>query len=143
MLGRNGVFDPLPILQSVVGGLFCLAGLVLLVTTISLFIRQGTGTLAPWDPTSCLVVRGPYACTRNPMISGVVFLVLGESVLFGSVAVLVWFAIIVVVNTFYFKLSEEPGLVQRFGSEYDEYWRHVPMWFPRFTPWRDAAGSER
>lgn len=137
------VYNPLPILQSVTGGLLCLAGLVLLATTISLFIRQGRGTLAPWDPTSRLVVRGPYAYTRNPMISGVAFLVLGESVLFGSVVVFVWFAIIVVVNTLYFKLSEEPGLVKRFGSEYEEYRRHVPMWLPRFTPWRDAAGSKQ
>ena len=116
---------------------------MLLVATISLFTRQGRGTLAPWDPTSSLVVRGPYAYTRNPMISVVAFLALGESVLSGSVAVLVWFAIIVVVNTTYFKLSEEPGLVERFGTEYEEYRRHVPMWFPRFTRWRDGAGSEQ
>jgi protein-S-isoprenylcysteine O-methyltransferase Ste14 len=77
------------------------------------------------------------------MISGVAFLVLGESVLFGSMAVLVWFVMLVVVNTLYFKLSEEPGLVKRFGTEYEEYRRHVPMWFPRFTPWRDAPGSKR
>ena len=141
--GSLKVFDPWLVLQSVVGGLLCFAGLVLLVATISLFVRQGKGTLAPWDPTSRLVVAGPYAYTRNPMIGGVAFLVLGEAALVGSVAVFVWFAFIVVVNTIYVKLSEEPGLVKRFGSEYEEYRRHVPMWFPRFTPWRDAARREQ
>ena len=68
--GSLKVFDPWLVLQLGIGGLLCLAGLVLLATTISLFVRRGKGTLAPWDPTSRLVVAGPYAYTRNPMISG-------------------------------------------------------------------------
>lgn len=135
-------FLPLPFLQSVVGGLLCLAGCSLIVATIVRFIRQGKGTLAPWDPTTHLVVSGPYAYTRNPMISGVAFVLLGEAALFGSVAVLGLSAIFAAVNTLYFRLSEEPGLLERFGLEYEEYRRHVPMWIPRLTPWRKGTDGE-
>ena len=39
------------------GALLCL-GLVLVVATIRLFVTVGQGTLAPWNPTRRLVVRG-------------------------------------------------------------------------------------
>jgi hypothetical protein len=35
-------------------------GLALVVWTVKLFATIGRGTLAPWNPTSRLVVRGPY-----------------------------------------------------------------------------------
>ena len=37
---------------------------------ITLSVRIGKGTLAPWDPTFSLVAVGPYRYTRNPMIMG-------------------------------------------------------------------------
>lgn len=55
--------------------------------------------------------------------------------------VVVWFICIVVVNTIYFKLSEEPGLVKRFGTEYKQYRQNVPMWIPRLKPWRKDPWS--
>ena len=66
---------------------------VLMVRTVALFARVGDGTLAPWDPTSRLVVRGPYRHVRNPMISGVLCVLLGEAALFGSPALLAWWAL--------------------------------------------------
>ena len=55
------------------------AGLAMLVWTVTLFVRVGRGTLAPWDPTRRLVARGPYARVRNPMISGVLAIIVGEA----------------------------------------------------------------
>jgi protein-S-isoprenylcysteine O-methyltransferase Ste14 len=72
---------------------------------------------------------------RNPMISGVLFMQLGEAVLLGSEALLILFALFLVINTTYFKLLEEPGLVKRFGEEYVTYRANVPMWLPRLAPW--------
>ena len=127
---------PYSIVQIVLGALFCAVGLVLLVATIFRFACQGKGTLAPWDSPKHLVVEGPYAYTRNPMISGVAFVLLGETALLGSLPILAWVALVVVVNTLYFKLSEEPGLEKRFGAEYVDYRKHVPMWIPRLSPWK-------
>jgi protein-S-isoprenylcysteine O-methyltransferase Ste14 len=110
-------------------------GLLLIVRTIALFVSVGRGTLAPWDPTTRLVVRGPYRYVRNPMISGVLFVLLGEAALFGSLALLLWFALVAAVNAVYMPLVEEPGLQRRFGKEYERYRANVPRWIPRVRPW--------
>src|SRR5262245_53877470 len=96
------------------GALLCL-GLVLVVATIRLFVTVGQGTLAPWNPTQRLVVRGAYRHVRNPMISGVFLVLLGEAVLAASLPLLGWFAAFVVANAVYVPLAAEPGLVKRFG----------------------------
>ena len=110
-------------------------GLALVAWTVALFATVGRGTLAPWDPTSRLVVRGPYRHVRNPMISGVLAILLGEAALFGSIPLLFWFAAAFAVNAVYFPLVEEPGLRRRFGEEYDAYRANVPRWLPRLRPW--------
>jgi protein-S-isoprenylcysteine O-methyltransferase Ste14 len=106
-------------------------GLGMIVWTVTLFARIGRGTLAPWDETTRLVVRGPYQHVRNPMISGVLAVLLGEAALFGSWAVLGWFAFVFALNAIYFPLVEEPGLRDRFGAEYDDYAARTPRWIPR------------
>jgi len=111
-------------------------GLVLLVQTIALLATVGRGTLAPWDPTRRLVVRGPYRRVRNPMISGVLFVLLGEAALLRSLSLLAWFAVVLAVNAVYFPFVEEPGLRRRFGADYDVYRAAVPRWLPRLRPWR-------
>jgi protein-S-isoprenylcysteine O-methyltransferase Ste14 len=114
-------------------------GLLLVVCTVVLFVTVGRGTLAPWDPTSRLVVRGPYRYVRNPMISGVLFILLGEAALLDSVSLLIWFAAVFAVNTVYLPLLEEPGLSRRFGDDYERYRAHVPRWLPRVRPWVPPA----
>jgi len=122
--------------RAVAGALLAAAGLAMLAWTVSLFIRVGRGTLAPWDPTRKLVVRGPYTHVRNPMITGVLAILVGEAIAFGARQLWTWAALFLVINHVYFLLSEEPGLVDRFGAEYEEYKRHVPRWIPRLTAWR-------
>ena len=123
---------------TLLGGATIAVGLALIVQTVALFATVGKGTLAPWDPTERLVVRGPYRRVRNPMISGVLCVLLGEALLFGSPAVLAWFAIVFAVNAIYFPLVEEPGLRRRFGADYETYRAAVPRWLPRLRPWRPA-----
>jgi protein-S-isoprenylcysteine O-methyltransferase Ste14 len=110
-------------------------GVALVAWTATLFARAGRGTIAPWDPTSRLVVLGPYRHVRNPMISGVLAILLGEAALAGSVPLLLWFAGVLAVNAVYLPLVEEPGLRKRFGTDYDAYRANVPRWLPRLRPW--------
>jgi protein-S-isoprenylcysteine O-methyltransferase Ste14 len=129
------------------GGLLCLAaGLRLLVQTIALFATQGHGTLAPWDPPRRLVVRGVYRHVRNPMISGVILILVGESLLLGSGALAAWCVLVTLVNMLYIPLLEEPALKARFGAAYQTYKQHVPRWIPRHDAWdadRDVEALER
>jgi protein-S-isoprenylcysteine O-methyltransferase Ste14 len=110
-------------------------GLALVVRTVALFARVGEGTLAPWDPTRRLVVLGPYRYVRNPMISGVLAILVGETLAFWSGALLAWTAVVFAVNAIYMPLVEEPDLRLRFGADYDRYRQNVRRWVPRLRPW--------
>lgn len=117
-------------------GTACIAfGLFLMTKTISLFAGVGQGTLAPWEPPKKLVVQGIYRHVRNPMISGVLFILCGESLIFGSTAILAWFLFFLLANLIYIPILEEPGLEKRFGEDYTLYKKNVPRWIPRLKPW--------
>jgi protein-S-isoprenylcysteine O-methyltransferase Ste14 len=124
-------------------GMTCVGvGLLLMVATIRMFVTVGHGTLAPWDPPQHLVMRGVYRHVRNPMISGVLFVLLGESLITASRPLFGWFLIFALINAIYIPLLEEPGLVHRFGDEYRTYKRHVPRWIPRLTPWENGMSPK-
>ena len=124
----------LPVTRSL-GGLLILAGLPMLFWTIREFGRIGQGTLAPWDPTQKLVIRGPYRHVRNPMISAVMAILFGQALLLNSFCHLAWAIFFSLGNMLYIPRSEELGLERRFGNDYWRYKRHVPRWLPRLRPW--------
>jgi protein-S-isoprenylcysteine O-methyltransferase Ste14 len=126
-------WPPLP--RGAAGIAVFLLGFVFFAWSVSLFTKVGLGTLAPWDPTRRLVAVGPYRRVRNPMISGVVLMLFGEALFFGSRSVALWGATFLLANHVYFVLLEEPGLEARFGEEYRAYKAHVPRWIPRLRPW--------
>jgi protein-S-isoprenylcysteine O-methyltransferase Ste14 len=68
------------------------------------------------------------------MITGVATILAGEALVFRSWGIAVELAVFVVVNAIYFPLVEEPGLLRRFGGEYEEYRARVPRWLPRVRP---------
>lgn len=119
----------------IVGALVIAVGVLLLAKCIHLFNEIGKGTLAPWSPTKHMVIVGPYRYMRNPMILGVLLILLGESICLYSLPILIWFAACFIINHLYFIKSEEPGLVRRFGEEYEQYKENVPRWIPRRRPW--------
>lgn len=120
------------------GTMILLAGFTLFVWCLSLFAQVGKGTLAPWDPTRRLVAVGPYRYVRNPMITAVITMLIGESVLLGSRVLAIWAAIFLLLNILYFLGFEEPDLQRRFGEEYKRYKAAVPRWIPRRTPWKNV-----
>jgi len=111
------------------------AGLVFAVWTVRLFATVGRGTPAPWEPPKKLVVRGPYRYVRNPMITGVLLMLVAEAMAFHSWAILGWMVFFFAVNCVYFPLIEEKGLEARFGGDYRLYKANVPRWLPRPIGW--------
>jgi len=63
----------------VCGAALLAVGLALFGASVRYFWSRGRGTLAPWDPPRCFVVEGPYRFVRNPMVSGVMIVLLGEA----------------------------------------------------------------
>lgn len=109
------------------------SGFSLAAWCLLLFFNVGRGTIMPWDPTRKLVAVGPYQYMRNPMISGVIAMLAGEALFFGSLAIGILAVIFFLINHVYFIYSEEPGLEKRFGESYREYKKRVPRWIPRLT----------
>lgn len=130
---------PLAAVSAAAGVLTIGAGLALVFVTVRHFATVGRGTLAPWDPPARLVVAGVYRHVRNPMITGVGLVLLGEALALRSPAVLAWGGVFALLNATYIPLVEERGLERRFGESYREYRRHVPRWIPRATPWGEDA----
>jgi protein-S-isoprenylcysteine O-methyltransferase Ste14 len=110
-------------------------GLLLFVASLRRFATEGQGTLAPWDPPRALVLRGPYRYVRNPMISGVIFVLFAESLVLLSRPHAIWASAFLALNLVFIPLFEEKQLEQRFGDSYRDYCKHVPRVWPRLRPW--------
>jgi protein-S-isoprenylcysteine O-methyltransferase Ste14 len=122
----------------VLGVLLLAAGLPVLLDSFARFALKGLGTPAPVAPPRRLVVTGLYRRVRNPMYVAVVSLILGQGLLFGSVAVLAYGLSVWVVFHLFVLLYEEPTLRSTFGAEYEQFCAHVPRWIPRLRSWRGA-----
>jgi protein-S-isoprenylcysteine O-methyltransferase Ste14 len=79
-------------------------GLVLFAASLRQFVVRGKGTLAPWDPPKHLVVEGPYRYVRNPMISGLVFLLFGEALTLRSWPHGLWALLFLAINLVFIPL---------------------------------------
>ena len=126
---------PIALLVQGAGAALLVVGAMLFVGSLRRFATEGEGTLAPWDPPQNLVVTGLYRHVRNPMISGVLFVLFGEALVLRSRAHLLWALLFFVANAVYIPNVEEPQLARRFGEQYREYRRHVPRLIPRLHPW--------
>jgi protein-S-isoprenylcysteine O-methyltransferase Ste14 len=126
-----------------VGIVFISTGIYIMSRTISGFIRIGKGTLAPWSPTKKLIIAGMYRFVRNPMIIGVIIVLIGESIAILSFDILIWAAIFFIINNIYFQIYEEPDLLKKFGDEYWEYKKNVPRWIPRLTPYNPLLSIQQ
>jgi protein-S-isoprenylcysteine O-methyltransferase Ste14 len=127
--------------SQIIGFALLIVGLTLFTASLYQFVTLGRGTLAPWDPPRHLVVSGPYRFVRNPMISGVIFMLFGIAVIPQSLPHALWAAAFLLLNLIYIPLVEEPRLMKRFGDEYRRYRNHVPRFFPRVRPWHDVMGN--
>lgn len=113
-------------------------GVILMFWTVILFFLFGQGTPAPWAPPKKLVLVGPYRFVRNPMMIGVLMVVLGEALIIASLPIALWCAALSIFMSAFIVFIEEPDLKRRFGDDYVEYTRHVPRWIPRFSGWPPA-----
>lgn len=123
-------------LMQAVGVILILAGLVSLLASFARFALEGRGTPAPIAPTATLVVGGQYRYVRNPMYVAVLAIILGQALLFASLAVLTYGAVIFAAVHTFVVAYEEPTLRRSHGAEYDAYAAYVRRWIPRLTPWQ-------
>jgi protein-S-isoprenylcysteine O-methyltransferase Ste14 len=115
-------------LGGIIGAGLLAAGLVLWGWCVTLFKGKGV----PFNPPSQLVVAGPYAWVRNPMLSGLCVALFGAGFILQSVSMLLlWTPAFVLLNVMELTLVEEPELERRLGATYKEYRERVPMLIPK------------
>ena len=118
-------------LSTLIGVVLLSVGLVIWIWCVVWF-SKAKGTPVPFNPPRELVTVGPYAWSRNPMLTGVFACLFGIGFLLHSVSmVFVWTPAFLIVNALELKLVEEPELERRFGERYIEYKRRVPMFIPK------------
>ena len=93
-------------------------------------LRSETSAIPATKP-AVLVTDGWYARTRNPLLLGVVTILLGEAVLFVSLALAGYALAYWAWLTAFVVLREESDLRQAFGAGFDAYRKEVPRWIPR------------
>jgi protein-S-isoprenylcysteine O-methyltransferase Ste14 len=114
------------------------AGLTLLVGCFARFV-QARGTPAPIAPTDELVVTGAYRYVRNPMYVAVLSIVVGQVLIFGSLALLSYAVAAWAVMATFVRFYEEPTLARTYGGQFTRYRAAVPAWLPRPRPWQPPA----
>ena len=119
--GHTGIQWPWGLLILAIGSL----GLLWCVRD---FYVTGKGTLAPWSPPRKLVRIGLYRFSRNPMYISVTLILLGWSIAFLSISLLIYCSLIFTV--FYLRVvyGEEPWLARTHGKAWEDYVNQVPRW---------------
>jgi protein-S-isoprenylcysteine O-methyltransferase Ste14 len=136
---RSAWGDDVVWLAFVAGGLLAVFGASILIDSFARFALTGLGTPAPVFPTKHLVVSGLYRYVRNPMYVGVVSAIFGQALMFGSLALLVYGAVVWLAFDLFVAGYEEPTLRDTFGAQYDEFCKNVRRWLPRLTPWKPSS----
>lgn len=101
---------------------------------------RGGGTPFSFDAPRRLVIDGPYAWFRTPMVTGTLGQVIGVGFITGSVVVLLLPPVIALLWNTFVRPTEEDQLQHLFGREYEVYRRSVRCWLPMRSPWRPPPG---
>ena len=100
---------------------FLIIGVLLWLWCAGKFFKT-KGTPVPINPPPKLVTDGPYAYSRNPMITGLILIFFGIGVLHNSISLtFIISPIFAILNYFELKNIEEPEIEKRFCNEYLEY----------------------
>ena len=75
------------------------------------------------------------------MYNGVLALLLGEAWLFGSVSLLEYALVVIILFHLFVVFYEEPALTSQFGESYRVYRRAVPRWGFTTRPFQEGTGS--
>ena len=119
-----------------VGAVLITVGTLFTAWSVGLFAIN-KGTPVPINPPKRLLIEGPYRHSRNPMLSSMGILYYGIAFWFGSIMLGAVITPLIAAGFWWFlKRIEEPELELRFGDDYLEYKRNVPMFIPRLLPYR-------
>lgn len=120
--------------EMAIGWSFVLLGLAFLVEGWrEVYRASGEGRLA---------TGGLYGIVRHPQYAGIFLALFGQIIHWPTIITLALFPIIVGIYV-HLALSEEKELVQKYGDQYRQYQRRVPMFFPARRKWPELGEALR
>jgi protein-S-isoprenylcysteine O-methyltransferase Ste14 len=87
-----------------------------------------------------LIISGPFAYVRNPLYVGNILLYVGIGIM--SMALFPYLQLVALIFfslQYHFIVLEEEGYLVDEFSDYNEYCKQVPRFFPRPTPYKNSA----
>lgn len=118
------------------GSALLAVAILVLIRNFIRFVVEGRGTPSPVLQTERLVVGGDYRFVRNPMYLAVIAAILGQAMIFGSLALLIYALAVWAMMASFVRWYEEPLLQTRYGEQYRRYRQGVRAWVPRLHPWQ-------
>jgi len=109
------------------GGALALPGFAAILWAAGSFKKADTG-IVPFTESTTLVTNGLYRITRNPMYLGMVFILLGFAVKFGSVTALIPVIVFAWIIDRKYICNEEIFLREIHGEAFDQYKSRVRRW---------------
>jgi len=113
---------------------FSYLGVILIVFGISInlqtdkLFRQKETTVKPYEKPSKLIREGPFTFSRHPMYLGMVLILLGISILLGSLITILFPLLFFFVMQLLFIPYEEKQMQKQFKNEYTSYKKKVRKW---------------
>ncbi len=87
-----------------------------------------TTTVKPFEESTVLLAEGPFKYSRNPMYLGMVLVLSGVGLLFGTASPVMAIPLFAWLMTTRFIVEEEKALTQSFGQPYLDYKGRVRRW---------------
>lgn len=91
-------------------------------------MRRAHTNIDPRQPTTTIVVEGPYRFTRNPIYLSLTLLYSGLTVLFNALSGLLLLPIALIILRRGVIEREERYLERKFGEQYLSYKQRVRRW---------------
>ena len=115
-----------------------IAGYVLLFTGFGIFL-QGWRQLYKAHQENRLATGGLYNLVRHPQYTGLFIALFGEGVVHWPTLFSVGLFPVIIFAYYGLARKEEQKTIEKFGDEYLEYKKHVPMFIPVKGKWRQLV----
>jgi len=102
-------------------------GAILNIWADQLF-KKRTTTVKPFERPTVFIIEGPFAWTRHPMYLGMVAILLGISLICGSLTSFAGPLAFCVIVRLRFIRAEEQSMGEVFGEQYNDYKSRVRSW---------------
>jgi len=94
----------------------------------AIIFKQVETNLIPYKSPDKMVTKGPFAFTRNPMYLGMLLVLIGMALIYGTYGALLFPALYFAVANWWFIPFEEGKMAAVFGDAFTDYKNKVRRW---------------